>query len=779
MATDEQLIEQIQMGKSEAYGQLFSKYYQQIYSVCFAILKNPHDAEEVTSETFVHAYLKLDQLRKPPQFFFWLKKIAQNRSKNFLRDKSKDTIPLNLASARTATQVAPDALLLKQELIDAIMDAIESLPPKDRALIQAHIDGLNHSQISEQLGISIEASKSRLYRVRKKIAGCVKDLLNAIVCLPKMFASLTDDFVLRLPFKKIVSGGIEAMKIGTSTEVAIGVITATQSLMFSAIFHIALFIALSFFLPYNKFHSDRREVDTYLEVSLLPPAEEQQPVPRPSKGATKSVVSVKKSFPPTIKKASPSKAPRGFLSAKKLASRGEMGETISKMGQGMFASRSGSRSNNPPAPLWKGEYAEPDAFGLRRELPIGEGVSVKDGGEMLSGSGKGGEILPTVGVEGESVSSVGKDGVGLTDGMSGMAKGRDGVDLEMKRVERFKPVIPQRKKFGKQAGLSMLGDIGTADADDTLTNVANDMMLDRTGFGVPELPKGEPGGIVVGIGKDIRGYLRFPRVDCSMTDREITAIFFSKAITNLMKWINSQTNIKVDINVEGGGIQLTDSNLFKSPLVFLFGMDSLWATSTSKWQDWSTFTVPLKLPHPRISNRLTEIERKRLRKYLIDKRGLLIIDVPPKTVRGEEYPWSRRMKRELKTILPEYRLEKIPNNHELYHSYYELGGPPPGPSFSKPGFAKYPTYLEGIFISGRLSVIYSEMWYAYAMVESVMGDKYYPQSSTYRLIVNIIVYALTHDGISDNSRYVPEKGIPGEIPKKPPFIPQATPSSRP
>ena len=757
MATDEQLIEQIQVGKSETYGQLFGKYYQQIYSICFSILKNSHDAEEVTSETFVHAYLKLDQLRKPSQFFFWLKRIAQNRSKNFLRDKPTETIPLDLASAHTTAQIAPDVLLLKHELIDAIMEAIESLPPKDREVIRAHIDGLNHSQISEQLGISIEASKSRLYRVRKKITGYVKDLLNAIVFLPKM-----------PPFKKIVSGGVELMKIGTSTEVTTSIITATQSLMFSVILHITLFIALSFFLPY-KFHSDRREVDTYLEVSLLPPAEEQQPAPRPSKGATKSVVSVKKSFPPTIKKASPSKAPRGFLSAKKLASQGEMGETISKMGQGMFASRSGSRSNR----------AEPDAFGLRRELQIGAGVSVKDGERILSGGRKGEEIVPTVGVGGESVSEVGKDGVGLADGVGEIAKGRGGVDLEMRKVKRLKPVIPQREKFGRQAGLSMPGDIGAADADDTLANVAKDMIMDQSGFGVPKLPKGEPGGIVIGRGKDIRGYLRFPRVDCSMTDREITAIFFSKAILNLMKWINSQTNIKVDINVEGGGIQLADSNLFKSPIVFLFGMDSLWATSTGKWQDWSTFTVPLKLPHPRISNRLTEIERKRLRKYLIDKRGLLIIDVPPKTVRGGEYPWSRRMKRELKTILPEYRLEKIPNNHELYHSYYELGGPPPGPSFSKPGFAKYPTYLEGIFISGRLSVIYSEMWYAYAMVESVMGDKYYPQSSTYRLIVNIIVYALTHGGISDHSKYVPEKEIPEEVPKKAPFIPQPTPNVRP
>ena len=231
MATDEQLIEQIQKGESEAYGELFRRYYQQINFICLSVLKNTHDAEEVTQETFIHAYLKLDQLKKPDKFFAWLKKIAQNRSKNYVRRTGPEMIPFNLASSQTAreeawvggypvqsgviplTQITPDEHLLKQELRDSIMEAVEALPPKDREVVQAHIDGLNHAEISERFGISVQASTSRLYRARKKLAAQVKDLLNAIFGLPKM-----------LPVKKIISGGILAMKIGTSAKVTIGVI---------------------------------------------------------------------------------------------------------------------------------------------------------------------------------------------------------------------------------------------------------------------------------------------------------------------------------------------------------------------------------------------------------------------------------------------------------------------------------------------------------------------------------------------------------------------------
>ena len=742
MATDEQLIKQIKEGNSEEFGQLFCKYYGKIYSICLSMLKNPDDAEEIASDTFVSAYLKLNQLSKPDKFFPWLKRIARNRSKDFLRSKRRETIALShsVPTMQKTThdfvlaQENPDILVLKQELIDAIMEAIESLPAKDREVIQARIDGLNHSQISEKLSISISASMNRLYRAKKKIAAHVKNLLNCIIGLPKT-----------LPLEKIVSGGIEAMKVGTSKEVTTGVIAATQSLMFSVIFHIALFIGLSLFLPY-KFHSDRQKVDVYMEVALIP-AEEHQPMQRLPGREAKPAIPVKSSFSP-VKKASPKSSPRGFLSAKKPESQEGIEDAVMRMGN-------------------------------MRKLQIGAGVSVKGREKMLSGGGKGEEIIPAASVE--RGLEVGKGDVGLADRVSEIAKGRSGVDLEMRKVERLKPVSPQRGKFSKQAGLSMLNDVGAADADDTLANVAKDMMLDQTGFGVPKLPKGEPGGIVIGRGKDIRGYLRFPRVDCSMVDRNLVERFYSLSILDLIRWINANTNIKVDMNVEGGGIQLADARLFDSPVIFLLGYDHLaaWGIEASTGKGRMVGWGPSPgVPHAKTSSHLTDIERKRLREYLVEKGGTLVVDTQARInmLSKEEYPWSRKMRRELREILPEYPMKRIENDHELYHSYYVLGGPPPGIStFLGFAFAREP-YLEGISINGRLAVIYCREGYSWMM------SPYFPlQSSVFRLMTNIIVYALTHSGISDKSGYVPQKEIQEsaeEIPKKPPAIPSPTPNLR-
>jgi len=777
MATDEQLIHQIKQGENEAFRQLFHKYQKQIYFICLNIVKNPHDTEEVVQDTFVHAYLKIDQLKKPDKFSAWLKRIAQNCSINYVNRKPEESIPLAVATAQISTQTIPDRLLLRRELVDAIMEAIESLPQEDREMIRARIDGLSHSEISEQFGISISASTTRLYRVRKKIKACMKDLLNAIVWLPKM-QKATHDFVLAPPFKKIISGGIKAMKVGTSKEVATGIFAATQSLIFSVIFHTALFISLSFLLPY-KFHSDRQKIDVYLEVSLIP-TEEQQPMQRLPKGEAKPAISVhfvqrllrealKSSFPP-IKQVSSSQVNRGFLAAQKLASQSEIGEAASKISQDM------------------------------KELQIGVEMNVTGGERIVGEAGKGEEILSTVDVK--RGLEVGKGDIGLTDGVDELAKGRGGMKLEITRLEKLKPVSPQKEKFGKQAGLSMLGDIGVADADDTLANVTKDMILDQTGFSVPELPKGEPGGIIIGRGKDMKGRLRLGMLSCSMVDKRY-AQGSGRTLNCWMKWINANSNIKVDINVEGGAIKLTDANLFKCPVLFLFGYNE-GMHSVAGWSyDDPTLTGKNRwIPGLHAANHLSSRERQHLRKYLIEKGGVLFVDTLPRIISsyygkrqtlGPPYPWSTRMKRELRTILPEYDFQNIDNQHQLYHCFYNLGGMPPGLPRTKSGpdvasgffgFLFSPSaYLQGISIDGRLSLIYSEKALAYIANDYTPSSfDYLTTKAAFRFLTNVVVYGLTHSGISDKSRYVPEKEIQEsaeKIPKKPPLIPSPTPNSHP
>jgi len=209
MATDKELVEQIRHGDREVYSTLFRKYYLQIYAICLSMLNNPQEAEELTQEMFVHAYFKLDQLRDPEKFYPWLKKITLNRSKNYLQRSGAKEITLDLVNSATFVE-APDEYLIRQELTNEIMEAIENLPTVDRKVIQARIDGLNHAEISKRFDMSVQASMSRLSRIRKKLFVYVKHLLYALFKLPSL--------------KKVISGGVMTVKAGTTIKIVISVI---------------------------------------------------------------------------------------------------------------------------------------------------------------------------------------------------------------------------------------------------------------------------------------------------------------------------------------------------------------------------------------------------------------------------------------------------------------------------------------------------------------------------------------------------------------------------
>lgn len=212
METDAFLVEQTLAGNERAFACLVEKYRSNIFALCLAKVKSPQDAEELTQDTFARAYFKLSQLKNGKKFFQWLKQIAQNECKMYLRQPKQPVVTLADCS-KLASKVQVEEQILRQELIEAVMDAIKSLPQKDREVIKACVSGFSHDEISQMTGLSYRASINRLHRIRKKIAEQVKELLNGIGVIFKI-----------LPLKKCLSGGIIAMKIGTSTKVTVGVI---------------------------------------------------------------------------------------------------------------------------------------------------------------------------------------------------------------------------------------------------------------------------------------------------------------------------------------------------------------------------------------------------------------------------------------------------------------------------------------------------------------------------------------------------------------------------
>ncbi len=292
----------------------------------------------------------------------------------------------------------------------------------------------------------------------------------------------------------------------------------------------------------------------------------------------------------------------------------------------------------------------------------------------------------------------------------------------------------------RPAGLAMVENVGVV--RDALGNVAESITLGNVE--VPPLPKGEPGGRVIGKGRDIRGVLRFARIRHTLSDWWAD----SSSLNALSKWLNEKTKIKADINVEGGSLKLTDTNLFKTPIAFMTGHDPTLTRQKN--------LLGKQYGGGKMDNKLSEAEAAGLRKYLVEKGGFLVFD--DCGVNAPAQAMVRLFIAQMRHVMPEYQIERIENTHEIYDNFYQMGGPPVG--FDIFWWGTRPpkrNFLEGFSVGEQLSVIVVRRDYMCAMESvSLPTRSVHYSPGVYRFMTNVIVYALTHGKISDYSGYVPE-----------------------
>jgi len=163
-----------------------------------------------------------------------------------------------------------------------------------------------------------------------------------------------------------------------------------------------------------------------------------------------------------------------------------------------------------------------------------------------------------------------------------------------------------------------------------------------------------------GKGKDIRGVLRFARVRHDLSDWWADA----SALNALTQWLNERTKIKTDMSVEGGAVKLNDANLFKTPLAFMTGHDPGLVRSREIF-GWKHGTG-------RIDGRLSQSEAAGMRRYLVEKGGFLVFD--DCGVNAPAQAMVRLFLSQMRYVMPEYHVERIYNNHEIYNNFYAMGG---------------------------------------------------------------------------------------------------------
>ena len=214
MAKDDVLISRAQAGDEQAFTDLVKSYHTFVDAIVSGVLDDLGDVEEVVQDAFINAYRGLPQLKDTASFNGWLAEIARNCARDRLRKHRLETVPIDEVGAHTLeTSDSADAHLIRDEQIELIRRAMETLSQKDREIARAYyLDGASYNELIRTHGLSYKAISFRLSRAKRTLRKRLRHLLSGV-------------FVpTATTLKKISSGGLTAMKIGTAPKITAGVI---------------------------------------------------------------------------------------------------------------------------------------------------------------------------------------------------------------------------------------------------------------------------------------------------------------------------------------------------------------------------------------------------------------------------------------------------------------------------------------------------------------------------------------------------------------------------
>lgn len=175
-----ELVTQAKQGDHQAFATLVKQYERNIYRLALNFVRDPSEAEDVLQETFLRAYLKLEQFNGDSRFYTWLVRIAVNIALMELRGRRPQKFvslddPMETNENEIPREVenwteSPERIYVNEELRQILQNGLSALQPSFRAVVHLRdIEGYTTEEAAALLNLSVAATKSRLMRARLKL----------------------------------------------------------------------------------------------------------------------------------------------------------------------------------------------------------------------------------------------------------------------------------------------------------------------------------------------------------------------------------------------------------------------------------------------------------------------------------------------------------------------------------------------------------------------------------------------------------------------------------
>lgn len=164
---ERRLIEQILQGSPAAERAFYDAHVDRVYALAYRMTGDETMAQDCTQETFVRAFASLKNFRGDARLSTWLHRITVSSVLNGLRRiKRHRTREVDLQESHTNRAGRSSSPGLRHRL----ERALETLSDEARTVLVLHdVEGYQHNEIGDMLGIPVGTSKARLSRARQTL----------------------------------------------------------------------------------------------------------------------------------------------------------------------------------------------------------------------------------------------------------------------------------------------------------------------------------------------------------------------------------------------------------------------------------------------------------------------------------------------------------------------------------------------------------------------------------------------------------------------------------
>jgi RNA polymerase sigma-70 factor, ECF subfamily len=176
-AADRALVERCRAGDLGAFEDLYRQHSRKLFSLACRMVGSPTEAEDLLQEIFLTAHRKLDGFRGESALSTWLYRLATNQCLDYLRSRAARTDQVTETLDDELGWYQPGQRGLAEQTVSKIdlERALTRLPPGCRAAFVLHdIEGLEHREVAEVLGVAEGTSKSQVHKARLRLRALLR-----------------------------------------------------------------------------------------------------------------------------------------------------------------------------------------------------------------------------------------------------------------------------------------------------------------------------------------------------------------------------------------------------------------------------------------------------------------------------------------------------------------------------------------------------------------------------------------------------------------------------